>query len=299
MGVHGMSESDRPFRPRRSALYMPGSNQRALAKARELPADVLILDLEDAVAPAAKVEARGQIMAALDTGGYGARELLVRVNGLDTEWGGDDLRAFANAGADGLVLPKVSSAEDVLQAVQLLERAGVADGLRLWCMAETARGILAIDSIAGAHPRLAGILMGTSDLARELRVRHTPERLGFLPALGQCVLAARAHGIDILDGVHLELHDAPGLHAACVQGRDLGFDGKTLIHPGQLATANEVFAPAARELAEAHEIIAAWQDAQLRGSAVVVVRNRLVENLHVAQAERLLAVADAVERMGW
>ncbi len=287
------------FRPRRSALYMPGSNQRALAKARELPADVLILDLEDAVAPVAKESARTQIAAALAEGGYGARELLVRVNGLDTPWGADDLRAFARAGADGIVLPKVSAAGDVLQAVHLLEAAGADGRLRLWCMAETARGILAIDAIAGAHPRVAGILMGTSDLARELRVPHTPQRLGFLSALGQCVLAARAHGLDILDGVHLGLHDDAGLQAACVQGRELGFDGKTLIHPAQLAAANGVFAPKNDEIAAAHEIIAAWREAQSRGSAVAVVKGRLVENLHVAEAERLLAVAEAVERMGW
>lgn len=287
------------FRPRRSALYMPGSNLRALAKARELPADVLILDLEDAVAPSAKETARGQIAAALAEGGYGCRELLVRVNGLDTPWGAEDLRALARAGADGIVLPKVSAADDVLQAVRLLEEAGADAELGVWCMAETARGILSIDSIAGAHPRLAGILMGTSDLARELRVRHTPDRLGFLSALGQCVLAARAHGLDILDGVHLDLHDEAGLHAACVQGRDLGFDGKTLIHPGQLATTNTVFSPAADELSNAQEIILAWREAQSHGSAVVVVKGRLVENLHVAEAERLLGVAAALERMGW
>jgi citrate lyase subunit beta/citryl-CoA lyase len=287
------------FRPRRSALYMPGSNQRALAKARELPADVLILDLEDAVAPAAKESARVQIAAALAEGGYGARELLVRVNGLDTPWGADDLRAFAGAGADGIVLPKVSSADDVLQAVRLLDVAGAGAGMRLWCMAETARGILAIDAIAGAHPCVAGILMGTSDLARELRVSHAPQRLGFLTALGQCVLAARAHGLDILDGVHLDLHDDAGLQAVCAQGRELGFDGKTLIHPAQLAAANAAFAPTTDEVAAAHEIIAAWREAQSHGGALVVVKGRLVENLHVAEAERLLAVAEAVERMGW
>lgn len=287
------------FRPRRSALYMPGSNPRALAKARELPADVLVLDLEDAVAPTAKEAARAQIAAALAGGGYGARELLVRVNGLDTPWAADDLRAFANAGADGIVLPKVSSPGDVLQAVRVLEGAGAGPGLRLWCMAETARGVLAIDAIAGAHPRIAGILMGTSDLARELRVPHTPARLGFLASLSQCVLAARAHGLDILDGVHLDLHDDAGLQAACAQGRELGFDGKTLIHPAQLAAANTVFAPAADEIARAHEIIAAWREAQARGSALVVLNGRLVENLHVAEAERLLALAGSVARMGW
>lgn len=282
------------FRPRRSALYMPGSNQRALAKARELPADVLILDLEDAVAPAAKESARVQIAAALAEGGYGARELLVRVNGLDTPWGADDLRAFAGAGADGIVLPKVSSADDVLQAVRLLDVAGAGAGMRLWCMAETARGILAIDAIAGAHPCVAGILMGTSDLARELRVSHAPQRTGFLTALGQCVLAARAHGLDILDGVHLDLHDDAGLQAVCAQGRELGFDGKTLIHPKQVDPCNEVFAPSAGAVEHARKVIAAYEAAVAEGKNVVLVDGKLVENLHAESARRLVALAEAI-----
>ncbi|MBP6382169.1 MAG: CoA ester lyase [Pseudomonadales bacterium] len=287
------------FRPRRSALYMPGSNARALEKARTLPADVLILDLEDAVAPELKAGAREQVRAAIAAGGYGRRELLVRANALDTPWGEEDLRAFANAGADGIVLAKVSSPADVLQAVRILGKAGAPDSLPLWIMAETARCILDIDAIAGAHPRLAGVLLGTTDLARELRVRHTPERLGFIATLNLCVLAARAHGLDVLDGVHLEIEDDAGLRRVCEQGRDLGFDGKTLIHPRQLEVANAVFAPAAEELERAREIIAAWREASARGSAVVVVGGRLVENLHVAEAERLLAVADAMAGMGW
>ena len=287
------------YRPRRSALYMPGSNARALEKARGLPADVLILDLEDAVAPDRKAEARAQVKAALAAGGYGRRELLVRANALDTEWGADDLRELATAGADGIVLSKVSAAEDVRRAARILQDSGAPDTLALWIMAETARCILDIDAIAGAHPRLRGILMGTSDLAREMRVRHTPDRLGFITTLNLCVLAARAHGLDILDGVFLDLDDGAGLRRACEQGRDLGFDGKTLIHPGQLKAANAVFTPAAAELARAQEIIAAWREAASRGTAVVVVGGRLVENLHVAEAERLLAVAEAAEAMGW
>ena len=287
------------FRPRRSALYMPGSNARALEKARTLPADVLILDLEDAVAPERKAEAREQVRAAIAAGGYGRRELLVRANALDTPWGEEDLRVFANAGADGIVLAKVSSPADVLQAVRILGQAGAPDSLPLWIMAETARCILDIDAIAGAHPRLAGVLLGTTDLARELRVRHAPQRLGFIATLNLCVLAARAHGLDVLDGVHLDLEDDAGLRRACEQGRDLGFDGKTLIHPRQLEAANAVFAPAADELERAREIIAAWQEASARGSAVVVVGGRLVENMHVAEAERLIAVAEAVGAMGW
>jgi citrate lyase subunit beta / citryl-CoA lyase len=287
------------FRPRRSALYMPGSNARALEKARTLPADTLILDLEDAVAPERKPEAREQVRAAIAAGGYGRRELLVRANALDTPWGEEDLRAFAGAGADGIVLAKVSSPAEVLQAVRILEQAGAPDSLALWIMAETARCILDIDAIAGAHSRLAGILLGTTDLARELRVRHTADRLGFLATLNLCVLAARAHGLDILDGVYLDLEDDAGLRGACEQGRDFGFDGKTLIHPRQLEAANAVFAPAADELERAREIIAAWREASARGSAVVVVGGKLVENMHVAEAERLLAVAGAVAEMGW
>lgn len=287
------------FRPRRSALYMPGSNARALDKARTLAADTLILDLEDAVAPERKAEARQQVRAAIAAGGYGRRELLVRANALDTPWGEEDLRAFAGAGADGIVLAKVSSPAEVLQAVRILGQAGAPDTLALWIMAETARCILDIDAIAGAHPRLAGILLGTTDLARELRVRHTPQRLGFMTALNLCVLAARAHGLDVLDGVHLDLEDDAGLRQACEQGRELGFDGKTLIHPRQLEAANAVFAPAADELDRAREIIAAWREASARGSAVVVVGGRLVENMHVAEAERLIAVAEAVAEMGW
>ncbi len=288
------------FRPRRSALYMPGSNARALDKARTLPADTLILDLEDAVAPERKAEARQQVRAAIAAGGYGRRELLVRANALDTPWGEEDLRAFAerrrrrHRAGQGLV-----AGATCCRPCGYSRQAGAPDTLALWIMAETARCILDIDAIAGAHPRLAGILLGTTDLARELRVRHTPERLGFMTALNLCVLAARAHGLDVLDGVHLDLEDDAGLRQACEQGRELGFDGKTLIHPRQLEAANAVFAPAPEELDRAREIIAAWREASARGSAVVVVGGRLVENMHVAEAERLIAVAEAVAEMGW
>jgi len=286
-------------RPRRSALYMPGSNPRALEKARELPADVLILDLEDAVAPERKEEARAQVIAAIAAGGYGARELLVRCNALDTPWGADDLRALARAGADGLVLSKVNSAADVQVAARILDEAGAPGEPALWIMAETARCILDIDAVAGSHRRLRGILMGTSDLARECRIRHTPDRAGFLTTLSLCVLAARAHGLEILDGVHLDLDDEAGLARHCEQGRDLGFDGKTLIHPKQLAAANAAFAPAPEALARARRIIEAWQQASAAGKAVVVVDGRLVENLHVQEAERDLELAERIGRVGW
>jgi citrate lyase subunit beta/citryl-CoA lyase len=287
------------IRPRRSALYMPGSNPRALEKARELPADVLILDLEDAVAPERKEEARAQVIAAIAAGGYGARELLVRCNALDTPWGADDLRALARAGADGLVLSKVNSAADVQAAAHILDEAGAPGAPALWIMAETARCILDIDAVAGSHRRLRGILMGTSDLARECRIRHTPDRAGFLTTLSLCVLAARAHGLEILDGVHLDLDDEAGLVRHCEQGRDLGFDGKTLIHPKQLAAANAAFAPAPEAIARARRIIDAWQQASAAGKAVVVVEGRLVENLHVQEAERDLALAERISGVGW
>jgi citrate lyase subunit beta/citryl-CoA lyase len=286
-------------RPRRSALYMPGSNARALDKARGLPADLLILDLEDAVAPERKVEARAQVIAALAAGGYGPRELLVRANALDTPWGQDDLRALAGSGADGIVLSKVSSPAEVRAAVNLLEQQGASGGPALWIMAETARCILDIDAIAGADPRLHGILMGTSDLARECRIRHTPGRLGFVTTLNLCVLAARAHGLEILDGVHLDLEDEAGLRASCEQGRDLGFDGKTLIHPRQLAAANAAFGPSPESLQRARRIIVGFREAEAAGKAVVVVDGRLVENLHVQEAERELALAAHIADLGW
>lgn len=287
------------IRPRRSALYMPGSNARALDKARTLAADTLILDLEDAVDPARKGEARDQVLGAIAHGGYGTRELLVRANALDTPWGVEDLRALAASGADGVVLSKVSSADEVREAARLLEQAGAPQSLALWIMAETARCILDIDAIAGAHPRLRAILMGTADLARETRARHTPDRIGFIATLNTCVLAARAHGLDIIDGVYLDLEDDAGLAHACEQGRDMGFDGKSLIHPRQLAAANRAFTPTAAALEKARELIEAWQQARARGSAVVVVNGRLVERLHVAEAEREIELAAAIAAMGW
>lgn len=285
------------IRPRRSVLYMPGANARALEKARGLAADGLILDMEDAVSPEAKDLARRQIIEAVKQGGYGPREVVVRVNGLNTPWGVDDVAAVSNIGADAILFPKVESPEQVHAAVTALDEAGAPADLPLWMMAETPRGILNIDAIAGCHPRLAVIVMGTSDLAKEMRVRHTPERSGFIAALSLCVMAARAHGLDILDGVYLDLGDETGFHAACEQGRDLGFDGKTLIHPKQLQAANEVFAPAAKDVENARIIIEAWEQARAEGKGVAVVNGRLVENLHVEEARRNLAVAEAIQAM--
>ncbi len=285
------------IRPRRSVLYMPGANARALDKARGLAADGLILDLEDAVSPDAKALARQQIVEAITRGGYGPREVIVRVNGLNTPWGRDDVAAVANIGADAILFPKVESAQQVHEAVAVLEQAGAPADLPLWMMAETPRGILDIDAIAGSHARLAAIVMGTSDLAKETRVRHTPDRVGFIAALSLCVMAARAHGLDILDGVYLDLNDADGFRAACEQGRDMGFDGKTLIHPKQLEAANLAFAPAPKDVENARAIIEAWEQARAEGKGVVVVNGRLIENLHVEEARRNLAVADAIAAM--
>ena len=257
------------IRPRRSVLYMPGSNARALEKARTLPADSLILDLEDAVAPDQKAAAREQVLEAVNAGGYGEREVVVRVNGFDTPWGRDDIVAFANAPIAALCLPKVESASEVNAVVQLLKQEN--STLKLWLMAETPRGILNIDEICGADKRNEVIVMGTSDLAKELRVPHTPDRLGMQTSLQLCVLAARAHGLDILDGVYLDIKDEAGYAAACDQGVALGFDGKTLIHPSQIEPANKAFAPSADIIERAGRIVDAWQAAKAEGKAVAVV----------------------------
>ena len=285
------------LRPRRSVLYMPGSNQRALDKARTLPADGVILDLEDSVAPDAKTLAREQIVAAVSAGGYGQREVVIRVNGLGTPWGKDDVRAVAGAGADAILFPKIESVLQMQEALEALDSADAPAGLGFWIMVETPRAILDIDAVTGADSRLGCIVMGTSDLAKDMRVRHTPDRVGFIAALSLCVTAARAHGVDIIDGVHLDLQDEAGHRSACEQGRDMGFDGKSLIHPKQIADANEVFAPSAAEVDNAHVIIEAWEAAQAEGKGVVVVNGRLVENLHVEEAKRNIALSEAIGRL--
>jgi citrate lyase subunit beta / citryl-CoA lyase len=274
-------------KPRRSVLFMPGSNARALEKARTLPADVLVLDLEDAVAPEMKIAARAQVASAIRAGGYGHREIVVRVNPLGTSWGRDDIAAAA--GADAVLLPKVESVETVNAAVAALGSAPA-----VWCMLETPRGILNAPAIAAASPRVGALVMGTSDLTKDLHARVARERLPLLTSLQLCVLAARSVGITALDGVHLDLDDDAGFAAACRQAADFGFDGKTLIHPKQVATANEVFAPAATDVEWARRVIAAHADALDRGHGVVVLDGRLIENLHVDDARRVLALADAI-----
>jgi len=281
-------------RPRRSVLYMPGSNTRALEKARSLPADALILDLEDAVAPDAKADARRNIGEAVGQGGYGRREVIVRVNGLDTPWGRDDVAELATCGADAILLPKVESAAMVRELEELMADAGAPRSMGIMCMMETPRGILAADEIARASKRLTCLVMGTSDLVKDLNAAHTPDRLPVLTSLSLCVLAARASGLAVVDGVHLDLSDDEGFAAACRQGRQLGFDGKTLIHPKTIAAANAAFAPSAAEVEQAHRIIAAHAEAAKAGKGVVVLDGKLIENLHVESAKRLVALADAI-----
>ena len=287
----------RTSRPRRSVLYMPGSNARALEKGRGLPADGLILDLEDAVAPDAKELARDQVCEAVAAGGYGRRELVIRTNGLDSPWGPDDLAAAATSGADAVLLPKVESARMVADAIAALSAAGAPDTLDIWCMMETPKGMLRADGVAGADARVACLVMGTSDLAKDLHAAHTRERLPMLTSLGLCLLAARAHGVAILDGVHLDLADDEGFVYSCHQGVELGFDGKTLIHPKTIAAANEAFAPSDDEIAWSRKIIDAHAEAEAEGKGIVLVDGRLIENLHVEAARRQVAQAEAIAEM--
>jgi citrate lyase subunit beta/citryl-CoA lyase len=282
------------IRPRRSVLYMPGSNPRALEKARALPADALIFDLEDAVAPDAKAAARATIQEALaERSAYGLREVIVRVNGLNTPWGHDDLVSMAAAPVDAILLPKVESPDLVDIAGAILDAAGAAADLTIWCMMETPRGVLRAEAIAD-HPRVGCLVMGTSDLVTDVQAQHTAMRLPMLVSLGACLLAARAAGIAVLDGVYLDLDDEAGFAASCRQGRELGFDGKTLIHPKQLAAANAAFGPSSDEITRARAIIAAFEEAQAAAKGLVVVNGKLVENLHVAEAKRHLAHDEAI-----
>jgi len=285
------------LRPRRSLLYVPGSNSRALEKARGLPADGLILDLEDAVAPDAKENARAIVATALADGGYGRRELVLRVNALDTPWGHADLTAAATMPIDAVLLPKVESADRVRLTVSLLDTLGAPERIPVWCMLETSLGILYAREIAAASPRLAALVLGTSDLTKDLHALSTRDRLPLLASLGLATLAARAHGLAILDGVHLDLSDDEGFVASCRQGRELGFDGKTLIHPKQIAPANAAFAPSAEEVAWSRRIIATHAEAAAAGKGVVLVDGRLIETLHVENARRLVALAEEIDRL--
>jgi citrate lyase subunit beta/citryl-CoA lyase len=276
---------------------MPGANTRALEKARALPADALIFDLEDAVAPDAKEAARVNVVLAADSKAYGKREIAIRCNGLATAWGAADIEAIAASGADAILVPKVESAAEVTHVVSLLDTAGAPPTLAVWAMIETPKAILRAEEIAGSHPRLALFVMGTNDLVKDMRARHTPMRLPMVTALGLGMLAARAYGLTILDGVYNDIRDAEGFRAVCQQGLEMGFDGKTLIHPSQVEPCNEIFAPSATELEMAGKIVAAFKAAQAEGKGVVTVDGRMIENLHVEQAERALALAAAIKEL--
>jgi citrate lyase subunit beta/citryl-CoA lyase len=284
------------IRPRRSMLYMPGSNARAIEKARELPADGVILDLEDAVAPDAKAQARELVVQALQKGGFGGREVLVRINGLDTAWWRDDL-AVAAAGPDALLLPKVSTPEQLRELARHFVGVGAEARIRVWAMMETPLAMLNARDIAAAAldpaTRLAGFVMGTNDLAKETRARIVPGRAPMLPWLTACVAAARAYGLAILDGVYNELGDLEGFAAECRQARDLGFDGKTLIHPQQIAPCNAAFSPAPEEVAWAQKIIAAFDLPENAGKGVIQIDGRMVERLHAEMARQVMAIAEA------
>lgn len=285
------------LRPRRSVLYMPGANERALAKAATLPADALILDLEDAVAPDAKEAARDRVVAAAGSGEYGPREVTIRVNAIGTRWHEADVAAVATSGADAVVVPKVDTPADVRAVDAALAAAGAPEDLAIWAMVETPRGVLDARAIAEASARLRVFVLGTNDLMKELGARAVPGRAPLVPALATVVLAARATGTVVLDGVFNDLSDDDGFAAECRQGRDLGFDGKTLIHPRQLAPANKAFAPTEEELAHAERVIAAFTEAEEQGTGVVTVDGRMVENLHVDQARRALAQAAAIDTL--
>ena len=282
------------LRPRRSVLYMPGANERALEKAKTLAADAIIFDLEDATAPDAKAEARDRVCAAVGSGEYGHRELTIRVNGLDTAWHADDIRAAAEAGPAAVVVPKIGSVDDVAAIEKGLEAAGAPDHTAIWAMVETPVAMLHAEEIAAASERLTVLVMGTNDLAKELHAEHVAGRQPLLAGLGLCLLAARATGKVILDGVYNDIGDAEGFEAECVQGRQLGFDGKTLIHPGQLEPANRVWAPAPDAVVDARALIATFEAGIAEGKGVVTHNGRMIENMHVDNAKRLIALADAI-----
>jgi len=288
-----------PARPRRSVLYMPGSNARALEKAKTLSADTLILDLEDAVAPDVKADARAQVAAAVSKGGYGKREIVIRVNGLATEWGEADIAAAVAAGPDAILVPKVETPEEVDRASALLDKAGAGAHMQLWAMMETPLAMLQAQSIAAraSDTRMSAWVMGTNDIAKELRCAHTPERQPMITSLGLSLLAARAYGLTILDGVYNDIKDEAGFAAMCAQGRDLGFDGKTLIHPSQLAPCNRIFSPEPEEVTFSRLVIQAFKLPENAGKGVLKVEGRMVELLHAEIAERVVAIADAIAEL--
>ncbi|HLC08223.1 MAG TPA: CoA ester lyase [Methyloceanibacter sp.] len=288
-------------RPRRSVLYMPGSNERALEKAKSLPADALIFDLEDAVAPDAKTHARDRVCAAVKSGGYGGREIVIRVNALETPWGTDDLIAACKAEPDAILVPKVVHSGDIISAAKILQSVHAAEKIRLWAMMETPMAILNARTIAAtavyAENRLCCLVMGTNDLIKESRARALHERFAVVPWLAMTLVAARAYRLDIIDGVYNDFRDEIGLREECERGRSLGMDGKTLIHPSQVAPCNEIFSPTQEEVDWSRKIIAAFSEPENKGMGVIVVEGRMVERLHLGMAERTVAIAEQIRAM--
>ncbi len=281
------------YRPRRSVLYMPAANERALEKAKDIQADALIFDLEDAVAPDSKEVAREQACAAAASSEYGNRELTIRCNGLDTPWGKDDVLAAAAAGPAAVVIPKVDGSSYLDEISELLNQGGAPSSTQIWAMVETPIGILHVEEIA-RHERMSVMVLGTNDMAKELRASITADRQALLPYLAMCLLSARAAGVAILDGVYNDIKDESGFKDVCVQGAEMGFDGKTLIHPNQVAPTNEIFSPSLDELDFHRRIIEEFEAAEKDGRGVLTVDGKMIENLHVDEARRALAVADAI-----
>jgi citrate lyase subunit beta/citryl-CoA lyase len=290
------------IRPRRSLLFMPGSNARALEKARILHADVLILDLEDSVAPDAKGLARDQIAQAIAAKGFGKREVWIRSNSLDTSWFADDVAMAGKARPDGILVPKVSTVEDLKAIGERLAATGADASIKVWAMIETARAVLDADKLAAASrdpkTRLAGFVFGPNDISRETRIRMQPGRATMIPMITHCILASRAHGLEILDGPYSDFSNVDGFGQECTQARDLGFDGKTLIHPGQIEACNAIFTPPAEEVAEARKIIAAFQLPENASRGAIQLDGRMVERLHANMAAHTIAIADAIAAMG-
>ncbi len=290
------------IRPRRSLLFMPGSNARALEKARILPADGIILDLEDSVAPDAKAMARDQIAQTIAQQGFGKREVLIRVNALDSPWWIDDVTMAGKAGPDGILVPKISSVKDLNAIADRLGDINADNAIKVWVMIETARGVLHAEEIAAAsrdsETRLAGFVFGPNDISRETRIKMQPGRAAMIPMMTHCILAARAHGLEILDGPYSDFSNTDGFALECAQARDLGFDGKTLIHPGQIVACNAIFTPPAEEVAHARKIITAFERPENASRGAIQIEGHMVERLHADMARRTIAIADAIAAMG-
>jgi citrate lyase subunit beta/citryl-CoA lyase len=289
-------------RPRRSLLFMPGSNARALEKARILPADGLILDIEDSVAPDAKAKAREQIAQAIAAKGFGKREIWIRTNSLDTQWWADDVAMAGMAKPDGILVPKVSSVDDLNKIGDRLKEIGADPSIKVWAMIETARGVLDAEQLAAASrdpkTRLAGFVFGPNDISRETRIKMQPGRAAMIPMITHCILATRAHGLEILDGPYSDFSNVDGFALECAQGRDLGFDGKTLIHPGQIVACNAIFTPPAEEVAHARRIIAAFELPENAARGAIQLDGQMVERLHAEMARRTIEIADAIAATG-